>query len=135
MKKLFKPLTALAFTLSLYNAVWAQNPPSKPVLSAWDGMVIAGYVDKGAYVNFGGPCIKFVNKPCVVILGMLPSLRIKEDHVAAGAKKNAIVTPTLGAGVSFAYKHLALQVPVYYNAKTAASNGKWNVGIGAGYKF
>ncbi|MGE9314970.1 hypothetical protein ACLOAU_25185 [Niabella sp. CJ426] len=135
MRKLLKPLTALAVTLSFSNAGWSQTPAPKPVLAAWDGMVIAGYVDKGAFVNFGGPCIKFTSKPYVITLGMLPSLRIKEDKVAAGAKKNSPVTPNLGAGVSFAYKHLALQVPVYYNAKTAAADGRWNVGIGAGYRF
>jgi hypothetical protein len=135
MRNLFKPLTVLITTLSLCKYSPAQNAAPKPALAAWDGMVIAGYVDKGAFVNFGGPCIKFVSKPYVVTLGMLPSLRIKEDKVAAGAKKNSPVTPNLGAGVSFAYKHLALQVPVYYNAKTAAANGRWNVGIGAGYRF
>ncbi len=135
MRKLLKPLTTLALALSIFNAGWSQNAAPKPVLAAWDGMVIAGYVDKGAFVNFGGPCIKFVNKPYVITLGMLPSLRIKEDKVTTGAKKNSPVTPNLGAGVSFAYKHLALQVPVYYNAKTAAADGRWNVGIGAGYRF
>ncbi|ULT38410.1 hypothetical protein KRR40_25165 [Niabella defluvii] len=58
-------------------------------------MVIAGYVDKGAFVNFGGPCIKFVSKPYVVTLGMLPSLRIKEDKVAAGAKRIHRLRPIL----------------------------------------
>lgn len=135
MRKILKPLTTLALALSIFNAGWSQNAAPEPVLAAWDGMVIAGYVDKGAFVNFGGPCIKFVNKPYVITLGMLPSLRIKEDKVTTGAKKNSPVTPNLGAGVSFAYKHLALQVPVYYNAKTAAADGRWNVGIGAGYRF
>ncbi|WP_114791536.1 hypothetical protein U0035_18610 [Niabella yanshanensis] len=135
MRKLLKPLTTLTLTLSLFNAGWSQNPSARPVLAVWDGMVIAGYVDKGAFVNFGGPCIKFASKPYVITLGMLPSFRIKEDKVAAGAKKNSPVTPNLGAGVSFAYKHLALQVPVYYNAKTTAADGRWHVGIGAGYRF
>ena len=135
MRKSLKPLTTLTLALSIFNAGWAQNAPSKPVLAAWDGMVIAGYVDKGAFVNFGGPCIKFSSKPYVITLGMLPSLRIKEDKVAAGAKKNSPVTPNVGAGVSFAYKHLALQVPVYYNGKSATADGRWNVGIGAGYRF
>lgn len=135
MRNLFKPLTALITTMSLCHYCPAQNPAPKPALAAWDGMVIAGYVDKGAFVNFGGPCVKFVSKPYVITLGMLPSLRIKEDKVAAGAKKNSAVMPNLGAGVSFAYKHLALQVPVYYNAKTAAVNGRWNIGVGAGYRF
>lgn len=105
----------------------------KPAL--WDGLVVAGYVDKGAFVNFGGPAVKFSKKPYSIALGMLPSLKIKEDRVAGGAGKNSVVTPSLGVGISLSYGHLALQVPFYYNTKTAAGNGRWVTGIGAGYKF
>ncbi|WP_346238256.1 hypothetical protein ABDK00_004185 [Niabella insulamsoli] len=128
-------LMASVFLIAAAPKAQAQTGGAKVQPALWDGMVIAGYVDNGAYVNFGGPCIKYAKKPCVIALGMLPSLRIKEDKVAAGAKKNAWVTPTLGAGLTMAYKHIALQIPVYYNAKTAASDGRWELGIGAGYKF
>jgi hypothetical protein len=33
------------------------------------------------------------------------------------------------------YKHLVVQVPFYYNAKTTTSNGKWHPGIGIGFKL
>ncbi|MNT98864.1 hypothetical protein D3C72_2415540 [compost metagenome] len=66
---------------------------------------------------------------------MLPSLRIKEDKVAAGATKNAALTPNLGFGLTAAFRHLAIQVPFYYNTKTATKNGEWNPGVGLGYKF
>ncbi|MGC4232715.1 MAG: hypothetical protein QM594_07025 [Niabella sp.] len=135
MSKLFKSLLMLSLLTGSYTINKAQLPVPKPTVSVWDGMVVAGYVNHGAYINFGGPGIKLVKKPCSILIGMLPSVRIKEDKVAAGAKKNSIVTPSLGAGISFAYKHLALQVPVYYNAKTSTDDGKWNVGIGAGFKF
>ncbi|MCH5598550.1 hypothetical protein [Niabella ginsengisoli] len=133
---LSKYLIVLITMLPIAQNVNAQNDNSAKIKPAlWDGMIIAGYADKGAFVNFGGPCIKYAKKPCVIALGMLPSLRIKEDKVAEGAKKNSTLTPSLGAGICFAYKHLALQVPVYYNAKTTSSDGRWAVGIGAGYKF
>lgn len=101
----------------------------------FEGVIVAGYVDNGAYVNCAGPAIKFNKKPLAVLVGLLPSLRIKKDHVAAGATQNSVITPTLGAGITAIYKHLAIQVPVYYNAKTSSKNGKWNLGIGIGYKF
>ncbi|MFT4092927.1 MAG: hypothetical protein QM640_04750 [Niabella sp.] len=135
MNKLFKPLFTLALITGICHTGNAQAPPPKPSLALWDGMVVAGYVNEGAYVNFGGPAIKFAQKPFAVTIGMLPSLRIKEDNVSAGAKKNSTVTPSLGAGVTVWCKHIALQVPVYYNAKTSTDDGKWNVGVGIGYKF
>lgn len=71
----------------------------------------------------------------MILLGLLPSLRIKKDKVAPGATRNAALTPNLGVGLTAAFRHLALQVPIYYNAKTAVKNGKWNPGLGIGYKF
>lgn len=120
--------------LCLFQHAFCQQP-AKIKVTLWDGMIVTGYVDDGAFVNFGGPAVKMVCKPVTVLLGMLPSLKIKEDKVAAGAKKNATVTPSLGAGLSIAYKHIILQLPLYYTAKTATTNGKWNMGIGLGYKF
>lgn len=101
----------------------------------FEGIVVAGYVDHGAFINCAGPSIKFTKKPCVFLLGLLPSLRLKEDKVAAGATKNSLLTPNLGFGLTAVFDHLAVQVPLYYNAKTAVKNGKWNPGIGLGYKF
>ncbi|WP_430827438.1 hypothetical protein [Chryseobacterium indologenes] len=64
---------------------------------------------------------------------MLPSLRIKEDR--SSGTRNSPITPTLGAGLTTVYKKIALQIPVYYNSKTADQNGKWKIGIGIGYSF
>ncbi|MGJ7030311.1 hypothetical protein [Niabella hirudinis] len=135
MNRSKQKLLVLAAVLTLTKTANAQTAVSKTGAALWDGMVIAGYVNKGAFINFGGPAVKWTRKPFCVSLGMLPSLRIKEDRVTTGASKNAAVTPSLGCGLSASYKHLALQVPIFYNAKTAAANGKWNVGIGMGYKF
>jgi len=112
----------------------AQNPSSiKPVL--FDGVIVAGYADHGGFINCAGPGFRFTKKPFSLMAGFLPSIRIKDDKVAAGATKNSAITPSLGLGLTAAYKHLAFQVPLYYNSKTAAKNGKWNPGVGIGYKF
>ena len=136
MKKLLTKNACLAFVLCSFNWANAQDAVSKKTsVIAWDGMIVAGYVDKGSYVNFGGPSIKFNKKPWSFGFGILPTMRIKEDKVAKGVTKNSAITPTAGFGFTFAYRHLVLQVPFYYNAKTAASNGKWNPGAGLGFKF
>jgi hypothetical protein len=98
----------------------------------FDGVVVGGYVDNGAYFNFTGPNINMTIKSSKFILSMLPSLRFKEDNSVI---KNSFVTPSLGFGITYCYKSFAIQVPLYYNSKTATTNGKWNVGVGIGYRF
>lgn len=132
MKKI---LFTFFLMVSLTNTVLSQEAEKKIVTTVWDGIVIVGYVDNGGFINFGGPSIKLISKPYAIGLGVLPSLKIKEDKVAAGQTKNAIFTPTLGAGITFIYKHLVIQTPIYYTGKNAKSDGKWNIGIGIGYKF
>ena len=122
MKKLL--LLSLLFCST---AAYAQTE-TKP-FALYDGTVVAGYVDKSAFLNFMGPTIKATKGPSVFMFGMLPSLRFKEDKSAI---KSSVVTPTLGAGFTYLYKRLAIQVPFYYNGKTSTANGKWNVGIGIG---
>jgi hypothetical protein len=118
------------------NLAHAQsNVTGKPKIILWDGMAVAGYVDNGAYVNFGGPCVRFFSKPWAFGFGILPTMRIKEDKAPAGAPRNSAIMPTAGFGFTVFYKHFVLQVPFYYNNKTATSDGKWNPGIGIGFKF
>lgn len=120
--------------LSLQAKAQSGEPPkARPVLA--DGLVAMGYADKGAYINFCGPGIKFNARPFTFIAGMLPSLRIKEDKTAQNAPKNSAFTPSLGFGLTSSFKHLVVQVPFYYNAKTGSSGGKWKAGVGLGYKF
>jgi hypothetical protein len=101
-------------------------------LAAYEGIVVAGYVDEGAYLNFTGPNINLRQGRSRFILGMLPSLRFKEDRATP---KNAFVVPGLGVGFTYAYKHLAIQLPLYYNAKTATQDGRWHAGIGLGWRW
>lgn len=131
MEKYLSVLVCCALQMSL-SAQTAEAQKIKPSFGVFDGVAVAGYVDKGAFINFTGPNISFTVKRSKFILGMLPSLRFKEDQ---GTYRNSFVTPNLGAGLTYCYRKLAIQVPVYYNAKTAAANGKWNVGIGIGVKL
>jgi hypothetical protein len=126
---LFISLSLLALTAR------SQNSAVQTKATLFEGIIVAGFVDRGAYINCTGPAIKFSKKPLSVLIGLLPSLRIKKDKVATGAPQNSVITPNLGAGITAAYKHLAIQVPVYYNTKTSTKDGKWNPGIGIGYKF
>jgi hypothetical protein len=136
MKKPIIRNVCIAIMLCLFNSVNAQSSAAKKTsVVAWDGMMVVGYVNQGSYVNFGGPSIKFIKKPWSFGFGILPTMRIKEDKVPKGATKNSIVSPTAGFGFTIVYKHLVLQVPFYYNTKTAATNGKWNPGIGLGFKL
>lgn len=100
--------------------------------SLYDGAAVAGYADGGGFLNFTGPNVSWANGKSKLLLGMLPSLRFKEDNKEP---KNAFVTPTLGAGITYCYKHFALQLPAYYNAKTSTADGKWKLGIGIGYRL
>jgi hypothetical protein len=128
MKKL------IGFTVIFISIInFAQETNSKVKVSFFDGIAVAGYVDKGAFINFTGPNINFVHNQTKLILGMLPSMRIKEDKSAT--TKNSIITPNLGIGITVAYDKLALQIPFYYNAKTSTADGKWKIGIGFGCRF
>ncbi|SHL60323.1 hypothetical protein [Chryseobacterium polytrichastri] len=128
MKKLF-------YVCGILISGWCFSQESTPKIKAafFDGVAVAGYVDHGAFINFTGPNISVTHKDVKFILGMLPSLRIKEDK--SSGTKNSMITPNLGVGLTAVYKKIALQIPVYYNSKTAAENGAWKVGIGLGYSF
>lgn len=100
-----------------------------PQLATHDGILVLGYVNQGAYLNFTGPNMHTSVGHSKFILGMLPSLRFKSDN---GPTKNPFITPTLGVGFTYAYKGLALQLPLYFNPKTPTQNDNWQLGLGAG---
>jgi len=114
------------------NVFSLKSQTEKVKLTLYEGIAVAGYVDQGAFLNFTGPNISIAVRKTKIMLGMLPSLRFKQD---LSAIKNAFVTPNLGAGLTVTYKFLALQVPMYYNAKTSSKNGSWHIGVGVGLKL
>ena len=117
----------------LSGLCFSQETHSKIKASFFEGIAVAGYVDRGAFINFTGPNVNATYKGFKFIVGMLPSLRIKEDH--SPGTKNSPITPNLGAGLTMVYKKMALQIPFYYNPKTTTQDGKWKMGIGIGYSF
>ena len=127
-------LTMLCFSSIAQTNTTREKATSTLKTTFFEGIVSIGYIDHGATINFTGPAIKLTHKPLTFLIGMLPSLKIKEDKTANGTR-NAIVIPSLGCGATAIYKHIALQIPFLYNPKTAAKDGKWNAGIGFGYKF
>ena len=136
MKKIIIDTVCMLCLVGLFNSANAQNAPIKsPTVVAWDGMAVAGYVNGGGFVNFGGPTVKLIKKPLSLGFGILPTMRIKEDNVPKGSPKNSAIIPTAGFGFTIVHKHLVVQVPFYYNAKTTTKSGKWNPGVGIGYKF
>jgi hypothetical protein len=128
MKKLFYGCGIL-----ISGFYFSQEKDSKLNVSFFDGIAVAGYVDHGAFLNFTGPNINFTHKNTKLMMGMLPSLRIKQDQ--SSGTKNSTIMPTLGVGFAVIYKKIALQIPFYYNTKTSTDNGSWKPGIGLGYKF
>jgi hypothetical protein len=100
--------------------------------SSISGIIVVGFVNQGAYINFTGPNISWNKNGTQIMLGMLPSLRFKED---SGSFKNSFITPMLGIGITYIYKAIALQVPFYYNPKSSLKNGNWQIGIGLGFKI
>ncbi|AZB29982.1 hypothetical protein [Chryseobacterium balustinum] len=128
MKKLFYGCGIFISTL-----YFSQEKDSKLNVSFLDGIAVTGYVDHGAFLNFTGPNINFTYKNTKLMIGMLPSLRIKQDQ--SSGTKNSTIMPTLGIGFAVIYKKIALQIPFYYNTKTSIDNGSWKPGIGIGFKF
>lgn len=128
MKKLL-----CAFGILTSTFCFCQENESKIKVSLFDGIAVAGYVDHGGFINFTGPNVNFKHRNTKMMIGMLPSLRIKEDH--SSGTKNSPIMPTLGVGFAVIYRKVALQIPLYYNTKTSSENGAWKMGIGLGYSF
>ncbi len=124
----------ITFTVLFLWCFFAQAQEEKKVSAKlFEGTVVAGYVDKGAYLNCTGPAVKWTKPTYSILLGLLPSIKIKED---SSPVKNSTFTPTLGFGATVTVlKHLALQIPTFYTPKTATTNGKWKLGVGIGYKL
>lgn len=118
--------------LLLINSFCSNAQTAKVKTALFDGIVVAGYVNKGAYLNFAGPGLKLSKGHSQFMLGMFPSLRFKKDRATPA---NSFVTPALGVGVTYTYKALALQVPLYYNNKTGSQNGQWYAGLGVGLRL
>ena len=112
------------------TSLLAQDAKVKPVL--FDGVINVGYVNNGGFLNFTGPGLSATYKNSKFLFGMLPSLRYKVDD---DSPRNASIYPNLGFGLTYSYKYLSFQLPMYYNAKTTTEDGSWHVGFGIGYRI
>jgi hypothetical protein len=125
--KSIKLIVSISIILLYSNEMVSQKTEVNALLLS--GTIVGGYVDNGIYLNFTGPGVKIQKGSSDLMIGVLPSLRFKEDN---GTTKNALVTPSLGIGITYTYKSMAIQIPFYYNSKTAIADGRWNIGIGIG---
>lgn len=106
--------------------------PAPVVSSLWEGTLVAGYVHRGGFLNAVGPNIQWQQGPWRLQLGMLPSLRIQREE---GTPRQALLTPALGVGLTLSYRAAVLQIPFYYQNKSAVHNGQWHPGIGLGWRL
>lgn len=121
------------FGISLFCTNTASSQNSGFAFRGWEGFVLTGYVDHGAFLNFTGPNLQYTYKNSKFLLGMLPSLRWKKDHSVV--TKNAAITPNLGVGLTYSISKWAIQIPFYYNTKTTTKNGEWFIGFGVGIRI
>ena len=121
---------SLIMLITFSTSLLAQTDKVKPVL--FDGVINVGYINNGGFLNFTGPGLSATYKNSKFLLGMLPSLRYKVDD---DSPRNASIYPNLGFGLTYSYKYLSLQIPMYYNAKTTTEDGSWHVGFGIGYRI
>jgi hypothetical protein len=121
---------SLIMLIIFSTSLLAQTDKVKPVL--FDGIINVGYINNGGFLNFTGPGLSATYKNSKFLFGMLPSLRYKVDD---DSPRNASIYPNLGFGLTYSYKYLSLQIPMYYNAKTTTEDGSWHVGFGIGYRI
>ena len=55
----------------------AQNTKTEAYL--FEGIIVSGYVDQGAFLNFTGPNIAVIRGNSRILIGMMPSLKFKKD--------------------------------------------------------
>jgi hypothetical protein len=121
----------LGLFLLLSSRLQAQSPGVDAI--GGDGTVVIGYVNQGGFINFTGPNLQLSWNENRLLLGMLPSLRFKKDQDRN--TQNAFFTPALGVGFTYSWRKLTLQLPLYYEPKTANSNGMWQLGFGMGMRL
>lgn len=124
----FVSIGLIAIFFCNFNAT-AQDQKIHPVVI--DGTFHIGYVNKGAYINLSGPSLSATYKNSKWNLGLVPSLRIKNDQ---STPKSSTILPSLGLGLTYGYKFWSFQLPIFYNPKSNTENGSWHLGFGIGYR-
>ena len=120
-----KKLVNILFLFSMFS-VFAQQQEQKTAVFNIEGQIAVATDGKGAFLNLGGPNVKFNFSKVAVAINFMPSLRFQEDKV------KSFVTPILGFGPQFYFlknKRTILSFPAYYNT----SNNQWIFTAGIGY--
>jgi hypothetical protein len=97
--------------------------PAKPFKVI--GTIGVSYWNNNAFLNLGGPSLKFNYKKMGIMLSFFPSLRTSFETPVI------TLTPILGAGACIYYKKMALTAPCYY----IANKNIWVVSYGIAYLF
>jgi len=103
----------------------SQEEPKQASLNI-DGQIAVTTNGKAAFINVGGPAIKFSFKHFAVAVNFMPSMRIEEHN------KTIALTPLLGAGLQFYFlkhKRFIISLPCYYYA----AKNSWVGTAGIGY--
>ncbi|MCC5924373.1 MAG: hypothetical protein JJT77_11345 [Crocinitomicaceae bacterium] len=124
-----KKALIFSFLFAFQLLATGQDDKVEKQMHVFDGYIIAGYVDQGAYLNFTGPNFNLKWKKSTLVLGMLPSLRL----IQLEENNRLHLFPSLGTGITYSYKNIAIQLPFYYNSSTDLHQAKWNIGFGLGY--
>jgi hypothetical protein len=72
-------MVKILFSFFLFIFISVHGQTTKPTFALWDGALVMGYVDQGGFLNFTGPNVSLGNGHSKWMLGMLPSVRFKED--------------------------------------------------------
>ncbi len=117
----------IAFCMVMLSTSYAQTDNQNYSLKI-EGQIAVTTNGKAAFINMGGPGVKFVFPKFAVSVNMLPSLKFEEEA------PKPIVTPILGVGPQIYFlknKRLVLSFPCYYHI----SKNSWIVSAGLGYGF
>jgi len=85
-----------------------------------NGFTRVNLSSKAVYFTFGGPGLRYKRSKMTYFLGLLPSIRMRDDEAI----------PSVGGGFQMVYKQIALTFPSFYYAK-----GKWEFATGLGVVF
>jgi hypothetical protein len=119
----FKLIYCLFFLLAV--SAHSQEEP-KPASLNIEGQIAVTTNGKAAFINVGGPAIKFSFKHFAFAVNFMPSMRVEEHN------KTITFTPLLGTGLQFYFlkhKRFIISLPCYYYA----AKNTWVGTAGIGY--
>ncbi len=120
-----KNILIVLFLLIINVSVSSQEESKSASLNI-EGQIAITTNGKAAFVNFGGPALKFNFNRIAFALNFMPSLKVEEQN------STITLAPILGTGVQFYFlknKRFILSFPMYYYA----NKNSWIATAGVGY--